>query len=147
MRRAYSWTILFLLSRVAACFGLACCGLYAGPEEIPAGSVIEIRLTGSVASYSTKEGAKVDAVVIAPVKQGEQTLIPMGTQVTGVVEDVRRVGLGLIHETARIEINFNRLVLANGDELPVTTRVVKVRMRGNRSMRRAGFGEFVRREL
>jgi opacity protein-like surface antigen len=126
MSRAYSWSILFLLSRVAACFGLGCYGLYAGPGEIPAGSVIEIRLTHSVASYSTKEGTKVDAVVIAPVRQGEQTLIPMGTQVTGVVEDVRRVGLGLIHETARLDVNFNLLVLPNGNEIPVKTHVAEV---------------------
>jgi hypothetical protein len=126
MNHAYPWTILLRLSLVAACFGLDCCSLYAATREIPAGSVIEVRLTRSVASYSTKEGTDVDAVVIAPVKVGEQTLIPMGTRVTGLVEDARRVGLGLIHETARLEINFNRLVLANGDELSVTTRVVKI---------------------
>ena len=126
MNRACSLAILLRLGLVAACFGLTCSGLYAATREIPAGSVIEVRLTRSIASYSTKEGTDADAVMIAPVKVGEQTLIPMGTRVTGVVEDVRRVGLGLIHETARLEINFNRLVLANGDELSVTTRVVNV---------------------
>lgn len=143
-------TTLCLLGRMTALIALACCGLSANPTEIPAGTVVELRLTRSVASYSSKEGADVDAVLIAPVKQGERTLLPMGTQVTGVVENVRRVGLGLIHETARIEINFNRFILANGTALPIKAQVVEVenaresvddegRIRGIRSTGTLGF--------
>lgn len=33
----------------------------------------------------------------------------MGAQVAGTVRDVRRIGWGLIHETARLQIEFTKL--------------------------------------
>jgi opacity protein-like surface antigen len=113
-------------TRLAIGLGLICIWTNAQPVEIPVGTVIELRLTHSLASYSSQEGTDVQAVTVAPVRQGESILIPMGAQVTGTVRDVRRIGWGLIHETARLQIEFTKLTLPDGVSLDLHTRVTEV---------------------
>jgi opacity protein-like surface antigen len=94
--------------------------------ELPAGRTLEIRLTRSLASFSSKRGSEVEGVVISPVLQQGQILIPMGSKVVGTVSDIKRVGVGLIHETARISIDFNRLVLLDGTAVALNTHVTEI---------------------
>src|SRR6185437_15652693 len=94
---------------------LTCSASAAATFELPAGRTLEIRLTRSIASFSSRKGSDVEGVVISPVLQEGQVVIPMGSKVIGRVSDVKRVGLGLVHETAQIGIDFNRLVLPDGD--------------------------------
>ena len=67
-----------------------------------------------------------EAVVVAPVRLQGRVLIPMGTTVSGTVQEVKRVGLGLLHETARIDINFDQLTLPDGTRLPLQTQVTEI---------------------
>ena len=67
-----------------------------------------------------------EALVIAPVRQQGKTLIPLGTKVSGTIQEVKRVGLGLLHETARISIDFDRLTLPDGRQISLQTKVTEI---------------------
>ena len=57
-------------------------------------------------------------------------LLPLGTTVEGSVAEVRKVGIGVVHETARIELQFDRVVLSDGKSVPLQCRITKWRMPG-----------------
>ncbi len=116
------------LSTVAQiCCAVIVCACSCGyGAEVPAGTTLEIRLTRSLASFSSKKGDEVQAVVIAPVVQNEKIVIPMGATVSGTVVGVRRVGLGFIHENARLSIEFNKLVLPDGSQLNLSSHVAEI---------------------
>ena len=64
--------------------------------------------------------------MIAPVFADGQLLIPQGAIVSGVVETVQRLGLGLKRLTSGIEYQFDSLRLPDGDAIPIAARVVQV---------------------
>src|ERR1700733_3490075 len=92
-----------------------------GGREIPAGTHLEIRLTTPVGTYASKVGGPVSAVLTASV-----TGLPAGSSLTGEVTVVRRVGLGIIHETSAIELEFNRVTLPDSTVYPISARVIEV---------------------
>jgi hypothetical protein len=53
-------------------------------------------------------------------------VFPAGLEVDGEVVTVRRVGLGFKHDTARVELVFDRIVTAAGSVLPIATRVAEI---------------------
>ena len=93
---------------------------------MPPGTPLEIRLTSSVASFSSKVGDSVSAVLIAPVVRNGREILPQGVEFTGIVRKVSRVGYGVRHETASIRLDFNRLRFSDGATLPVASRVIEV---------------------
>lgn len=95
-------------------------------REVPAGTRLEIRLTSTVGTYASKAGSPVTAVLIAPVRVGGELLLPAGSILTGTVKSVRRVGLGILHETAAMSLEFNELVLPDDEALPLDARVIAV---------------------
>src|SRR5689334_12873488 len=95
-------------------------------RQAPPGTQLHIRLTTAVGSYASKTGAPIQAVLIAPVAVDGETLLPAGTPVSGTVKSVKRVGWGIVHETAALGLDFNRLTLEEDDALPVSTRVMQV---------------------
>jgi hypothetical protein len=95
-------------------------------REIPAGTHLEIRLTAAVGSYASKVGSPVPAVLTAPVIGGDDVLLPAGSRVEGEVKSVRRVGLGIVHETAEIELEFQRVILPDSTTIPISARVIEV---------------------
>jgi LssY C-terminus len=95
-------------------------------EYIPAGKSFWIRLLDPVASYSSKHGTSVRAVLIQSPECGSTPVFPAGLEIDGEVVSVRKVGLGLIHDTARLEIHFNKLVTSYGEILPIAARVVEI---------------------
>jgi opacity protein-like surface antigen len=95
-------------------------------ETIPAGTPLEIRIQQPISSYSTPAGTKITGILISPVNEGGRILVPLGTTVEGSVLSVRRVGLGFAHETAEIELRFDRLVLANAGSIPIQVRITNV---------------------
>ncbi len=124
MLRLLAWK---LAGSLATCCVLAACAQADSTFELPAGKILEIRLSRSLASFSSKKGSEVDGLLIAPVRQDGRILIPAGSKVTGTIQSVRRVGLGLIHETARFTISFNRIDLPNGGgEIAVSTQVAEI---------------------
>jgi hypothetical protein len=95
-------------------------------EAIPAGKSFWIRLLDPVASYSSKHGASVRAVLIQSPECGSTPVFPAGLEVDGEVVSVHKVGLGFIHDTASLEIQFNRLVTSEGEILPISAQVVEI---------------------
>jgi hypothetical protein len=105
---------------------LICCAAWPLAAALPAGTQLEIRLLTPVSSFSSKVGNSVSAVLIAPVRTDGQLAIPQGAMVSGTVSNVHKVGLGLIHETARIELEFDQLELPCGEKYPILSRVTAV---------------------
>lgn len=94
--------------------------------EIPAGTQLHVRLTSTVGTYASRPGSLVQAVLIAPVEVNGSTVLPASSTLSGKVKSVRRVGFGIVHESAAIELQFDHLVFPDRSELPITARVTQV---------------------
>src|SRR5579863_3629304 len=95
-------------------------------KQAAAGTPLHVRLTSPVGSYASKAGMNVSAVLIAPVMTGGDTLIPAGSALSGTVTRVKRVGLGIVHETATLALDFNQVTLPDGKMMDVSTRIRQV---------------------
>lgn len=95
-------------------------------QQAPAGSTLHVRLENTVGSFASKVGDTVAAVLIAPVVVDGREVLSPGVQFTGKVQSVTRVGYGLRHETASLRLEFDHLVQADGESLPVASRVLQV---------------------
>jgi opacity protein-like surface antigen len=114
------------MMRLTACLAVVAASSYCAAYELPSGKILEIRLTRSLASFSARKGNDVEGVIIAPVFDSGRIVIPMGSRVNGAVQSVTRVGLGLIHETARLAIAFDKLTLPDGTVLALATQVTEI---------------------
>jgi hypothetical protein len=94
--------------------------------EIPSGTRFWIRLTSQISSYNAKPGAPVHAFVLDSPECDQQPVFAMKVPVEGRVVSVHRVGLGLWHETARLELEFNRILPPDGDPIDIHARVVVI---------------------
>jgi hypothetical protein len=95
-------------------------------EKIPAGKSFWIRLLDPVASYSSRPGTSVRAVLIQSPECDSAPVFPAGLEVDGEVTSVRKVGLGLLRESASLEVRFTRIVTASGDILHFAADVVEI---------------------
>jgi hypothetical protein len=95
-------------------------------KQVPAGTPLHVRLTTAVGSYASKSGMAVRAVLIAPVVSGDNVLIPAGSTLSGEVTHVNRVGFGIVHETASLALDFNKVALPDGQTMSVSTRLRQV---------------------
>ena len=93
---------------------------------MPAGKSFWVRLLDPVASYSSKPGSTVRAMLIQSPECGANPVFPAGLEVDGEVVSVRKVGLGFVHDSAKLEIQFNRIITATGATLPIASQVVEV---------------------
>ncbi len=115
--RAVSWLLLAPILLLA---------FQGRAETIPAGATLEVRLEQPVSSYSTPKGEAVSCLLIAPVSQDGKVLLPMGITLKGSVVAVRKVGLGVVHETAQIDLVLQAMVLADGTTVPLHSQVTQV---------------------
>ena len=113
-----SWLVVAML--LPACSARASC------DYIPAGKFFWIRLLDPVASYSAKPGSSIRAILIQSPECGSNPVFPAGLEVDGEVISAHRVGLGFRRDSATIEVQFNRLVTANGVVLPIASQVVEI---------------------
>jgi hypothetical protein len=95
-------------------------------ENIPPGKSFWVRLLDPVASYSSKPGTFIRAVLIQSPDCEGSPVFPAGLEVDGRVLSARKVGLGVLHDTASLEIEFDQIVTADGSVLPITSQVVEV---------------------
>lgn len=130
----------------------AAAGAVCAAAEIPAGTLLEIRLLETVTSYSVgpAAGEEVRGVVVAPVTAAGRIVIPMGTEARGRLREKRSTSWGFRHETAQVWIEWEALRLPGGDEVPLKSRVESLdnareevdgegRIRGIRSTATLGF--------
>jgi hypothetical protein len=95
-------------------------------QDLPAGTPLEARLSVATGSSISHPGDRIEATIIAPASVGGRILIPDGSVLSGVVENVNRIGLGLKHTTATIRYNFDALRLRNGETILIKSKVVEV---------------------
>jgi hypothetical protein len=95
-------------------------------RQVPAGSTLHVRLTTAIGSYESRPGSLIEGVLIAPVVVNGETLIPEGSTLTGTIRAVRRVGLGIVRETASLDLEFNEVTLPDGQRFPILTQVAQV---------------------
>ena len=95
-------------------------------RQAPAGAPVHIRLTTTVGSYASRAGTSVSAVLIAPITVNGETVLPAGSLVSGNVRRATRVGLGIRHETAALDLEFNQVALPGGDPVAFGARVAEV---------------------
>jgi hypothetical protein len=79
-----------------------------------------------VSTYTAKVGDPVHAVLTQNLICGSEIVLPMGSPIDGVVLSKRKVGWGIRHETAALELEFNRAIATLGVALALTARVEEV---------------------
>jgi len=95
-------------------------------DQIPAGETLWIRLTTPVFSYLSKPGTPVKAIVISSPLCNDAPQLAIGSAIEGQVRSVEKVGLGFRHETARLELEFNRLDMDSAGPLQIHLRLAEV---------------------
>ncbi len=112
--------------RLAPLSVLFCAALAVGCDGVPAGQTLWVRLTAPVSSYSSKAGDTVHAVFTESVVCGNEVIFPVGTNIDGVVRSVRKVGWGIRHETAALDIRFERVIVMRGSPVSISVSIVEV---------------------
>jgi hypothetical protein len=131
-----------LLAAFAALVSVAAPKCALACEKVPAGQTFRIRLLQPVATYSSTPGTILRGFIIeSPLCEGSVSL-PTGTIVEGHIASVQKVGMGFRHETANLQLQFDRII-QNGVPAAINARVLAVDnarekvkdgvIRGNRS--------------
>lgn len=109
----------------AASLAVVCAAALAATQSVtvPAGTELELRLTGKVSSASSRAGDVVEAKVVAAVPVGGEFVIPAGTPVRGRVVEARPAPGP--NERAALWLAFPELLL-DGAEVPLLGAVTRV---------------------
>jgi hypothetical protein len=97
-----------------------------GCDQLPAGQAMWVRLASPISTYTAQVGDPVRAVLTQDVTCGNDVVVPMGTQIAGVVRSKRKVGWGIRHETAALDLEFNEAVYEDGSETKLSARVEEI---------------------
>ena len=92
---------------------------------IPSGQDFWIRLTDPVSTYSSKPGAAVEAILIESPRCHETPVFSTGIAVQGHITHLRKVGMGVRHESSALTIDFDEIV-AGPKPLTAKMRVEEV---------------------
>jgi LssY C-terminus len=95
-------------------------------RPVPEATLLHVRLTTAVGSYASNAGSPVSAVLIAPVTVDGETVLQAGSTLSGRVRAVTRVGLGVRHETAGLDLEFDQITPPDGDPISVSAQVADV---------------------
>jgi len=95
-------------------------------RPLPPGTQLHIRLTTAVGSYASVPGSPVSALLIAPVIVDGERVLEAGSILTGRVKSVTRVGYGLRHETAGLNLEFSQITPPDGETIPLSAQVADV---------------------
>lgn len=108
---------LYLLSGVGSALGC---------DQLPAGQSLWIRLSCPVSTYTAHVGDPVHAILTQDVACGNDVVLPMGTAIEGVVHSKRKVGWGIRHETAALDVEFDRAIFERGATVAISARIEEV---------------------
>jgi len=101
-------------------------GVASGCTQLPAGTPLWIRLSQPLSSYSAKPGMLVAGFILESPTCDGAPIFPAHVPVEGRVVSVHRVGLGLVHETANLEIEFSRIIPQQTAPIDIHGRVHQV---------------------
>jgi len=94
--------------------------------QLPAGSTMWVRLTQSVNSNDAKPGMLVHGFLLESPECDGRAALPIHIPVDGRVVSGHRVGLGFVHETASLQIEFNRILPEQSPALEISGQVINV---------------------
>ena len=117
---------LFTIPLLAAAVSASCPEVRAACSEVPAGATFRVRLLQPVLSYSSKTGDAVRGILIDSPECDGDRLFAEGSVVEGRIKSVHKVGMGFRHETAAVEIEFERILPKNAAPIDVRARVLEV---------------------
>ncbi len=104
----------------------SCPVMFAQCNSLKAGETLWVRLLEPLSSYSGKAGDQIHAMVIeSPVCNGSEQ-IAAGTIVEGEVARVTKVGMGLVHETASLRVQFKSLQMPDGNKIAIATHLLEI---------------------
>ena len=124
--RRYAW-MQYPRALALVAFSLlgSCPAMFAQCNSLKARDTLWVRLLQPLSSYSGKAGDKIHAMVIeSPTCEGAEE-ITAGTVVEGEVVRVTKVGMGLVHETASMHVEFRSLRL-NGNGIAISARLLEI---------------------
>lgn len=101
-------------------------GVVFGCDQVPAGQSLWIRLRDPISTYTAKAGDSVHAFLTQSLVCDGEIILPMGAAIDGVVRHKRKVGWGIRHETAALELEFNRAIAGSDAPVMFTARVEEV---------------------
>ena len=90
------------------------------------GILVQARLLTPISTYSSKSGTEVAALLTTAVCSEGGRAIPEGAQFRGIIQRIGKVGLGLVHESASLQLNFRILSLPDGRADPIEARLVGI---------------------
>jgi hypothetical protein len=100
---------------------------WSGPAEacdqLAAGTQFWVRLTAPLSSYDAKPGTLVRGLLLKSPECDKVPVLSTKVPIEGKVLSVHRVGLGLWHETAALEIVFSRLLPPGSGAIEISGRV------------------------
>src|ERR1700732_1797212 len=88
-------------------------------RQATVGTQLHVRLTTTVGTYASKAGDAISAVLIAPITINGETVLPAESKLTGTVKAAGRVGLGILRETATLQLQFTEVTLPDGETFPI----------------------------
>lgn len=95
-------------------------------SELPAGSMICVRLLEPVSSDGSSAGDIVHGMLAVPVELNGRVVLPARTPVTGRVTLVRKVGLGFRRDRAALNFEISGVHPEGGNTIPIQTRVAAI---------------------
>jgi LssY C-terminus len=92
-------------------------------DQLTAGTQFWVRLTDPLSSYDAKPGTLVRGLLLKSPECEKAPVLSTKVPIEGKVLSVHRVGLGLWHETATLEIVFSRLLPSGRSPIEISGRV------------------------
>lgn len=87
---------------------------------------LEVRMLTPIRSVKQDEGGAIRAVLLRPVAEDGEVVMPAGTLVHGRIGRVQPVGFGIRRERASVEVSFTGWEAPDGIHTPVSTRLLRV---------------------
>lgn len=91
---------------------------------LPEGTRFEVRLDEALSSKTARREDRLMASVATPVRVDGRVVLPAGTRVRGLVDDVQEAERPA--RSGRLDLVFDRIDLADGEEILLHSRVVSI---------------------
>ncbi len=95
-------------------------------SAVPLQPKLEIRLQDYLTSYKSRAGTPFRCVVIRGLEIDRRIEIPEGSTIYGSVHKATKVGLGIVHERAGLDLSFDEYETPSGRRFPLTAQLFSI---------------------